>query len=279
MHPSPLEPVRLAVQRSVHRLLAGTDQPERADLDASGGYFPRDAVVRIVHADASMLIGGLRALLLQTLHPLATAGVSEHSDYRGDPLGRLHRTSNYVGVTTFGQAAEAERMIRMIRKIHTRVHGIAPDGRPYSATDPHLLRWVHVTEVDSFLRAFQAFGATTLTPQQADRYIAEMSRVAIALGATDVPTSVAESDACLASFRPELRVNAQTTETVRFLVNPPIPFPAKAAYPILAGAAVTLLPGYARRFLKLPVPPLAEPLVVRPAATALIRTLGWAMRP
>lgn len=275
----PLEQLRLGLQRSTQRLLAGTEQRERADLDAPGGYFPPDAVVRIVHADASMLIGGLRALLLQTLHPLVIAGVAEHSDYRDDPLGRLHRTGNYVGVTTFGQAEEAERMIRMIRKIHIRVQGIAPDGRPYSATDPHLLRWVHITEVDSFLRAFRTYGATKITPRQADQYVAEMARVAVALGATDVPTSVAELDECLVSYRPELRVSAQTTETVGFLVNPPIPFPAKAAYPVIAGAAVTLLPGYARRYLKLPVLPLAEPLLVRPAATVLVRTLGWAMEP
>ena len=110
-----------------------------------------------------MFVGGLRALLLQSLHPLAMAGVAEHSDYRGDPWGRLQRTSTFLAVTTFGTAADAQRAVDKVRGIHRRVHGIAPDGRPYRADDPHLLEWVHIAEVDSFLLAHRLYGASRST--------------------------------------------------------------------------------------------------------------------
>ena len=102
-----------------------------------------------------MFIGGLSALLLQSLHPLAMAGVDQHSGFRGDPWGRLARTSHFLAVTTFGSAADAEAEIAQVRAVHRRVRGRAPDGRAYAASDPHLLSWVHVAEVEMFLRAYQ----------------------------------------------------------------------------------------------------------------------------
>src|ERR1700760_2041991 len=102
-------------------------------------WFGEDRPIRRVHADASMFVGGLRALLLQSLHPLAMAGVAAHSGYRGDPWGRLQRTSYFLGVTAFGTADDANRAIERVKQVHERVRGIAPDGRSYSASDPHLL--------------------------------------------------------------------------------------------------------------------------------------------
>ena len=110
-----------------------------------------------------MFVGGIRALLVQSLHPLAMAGVAAHSGYKGDPWGRLQRTSTFLATTTFGTVEHAEELIERVRAIHERVRGTAPDGRPYAASDPHLLRWVHITEVDSFLAAYQRFGAEPLT--------------------------------------------------------------------------------------------------------------------
>src|SRR5512132_4374623 len=128
------------------RVVGADPAAKNAEIfDAPGPrLFAEGSPIRTVHADAAMFIGGLRALLLQSLHPLAMAGVAEHSDYRGDPWGRLQRTSTFLAVTTFGPAAEAQRAVDRVRGIHQRVHGIAPDGRPYHASDPHLLEWVHV---------------------------------------------------------------------------------------------------------------------------------------
>jgi uncharacterized protein (DUF2236 family) len=117
-------------------------------------WFAEDRPIRRVHADAAMFVGGLRALLLQSLHLLVMAGVAQHSRYREDPWGRLQQTSFFLVATTFGPAQEAERAVARVRGLHRRVHGTAADGRSYAASDPHLLRWVHVAEVDSFLAAY-----------------------------------------------------------------------------------------------------------------------------
>src|SRR5262245_66629741 len=150
---STLDPMRTWVATHVRRAVTGRNGNVRhRDLFDTDGerWFDDEAVIRRVHADSAMFVGGLRALLLQSLHPLAMAGVAEHSDYRSDPWHRLQRTSTFLAVTTYGPAADAQRAVDRVRGIHQRVHGIAPDGTPYRASDPHLLEWVHVAEVDSF---------------------------------------------------------------------------------------------------------------------------------
>jgi hypothetical protein len=159
---NPLQAVRDALGSSLFEMVAGPDGPaERVRIHHTPGprWFAEGRPIRRVHADASMFVGGLRALLLQSLHPLAMAGVAEHSNYRDDPWGRLQRTSTFLAETTFGSAVDAQRAVDHVRGIHRRVHGIAADGRSYTATDPHLLEWVHVAEADSFLRAYQLYGA------------------------------------------------------------------------------------------------------------------------
>ncbi|MDY7100922.1 MAG: oxygenase MpaB family protein, partial [Actinomycetota bacterium] len=202
------------------RAALGAPEPEEVRhvrRPGEPGLFAPDSVTWRVHADTSMLIGGLRALLLQTLHPLAMAGVAEHSDYRNDPWGRLRRTSQFVGATTYGGAAEAERAIETVIRVHERVRGVAPNGLPYRASDPHLITWVHATEVDSFLRTYQRYGHGTLTDAEADRYVAEMAVIGQRLGGSDVPTSRAELRVWLRGVRPELRAGAQARDGVRFL--------------------------------------------------------------
>ncbi len=263
----------------LRQALAG-DESLSADEMASNddpGWFGPASVAWRVNGDAAMLIGGLRALLLQTLHPLAMAGVADHSDYTDDPWGRLHRTGRFVGGTTFGNSETAEQLIQMVRRVHDRVDGTAPDGTPYSANDPHLLLWVHVTEVDSFLRAYQRYGAGNLTEAEQDRYVAEMAEVGRRLGADDVPTDTAELAQCLEAFRPELRFDQQARVGVRFLLLPPVPLTLRGPYGIISAGAIGLLPGWARPMLWLPMPPGVDPLAIRPAATILTRTIGWLM--
>lgn len=239
------------------------------------GLFGPDSVAWKVNSDAAMLVGGLRSLIFQTLHPLAMAGVADHSDYRNDPWGRLQRTSEFVGATTFGTQVYADRQIETVRRVHNRVVGTAPDGRPYEANDPQLLLWVHATEVDSFLDAYRRYGTAQLTRYEADAYVAEMSVVAKRLGAQDVPTSVAELDQTLQMFRPDLHVGRQARDAWRFLTAPPMPLLARGPYGVITAAAVTSLPDWVRHDLKIPVPIGVEPLAVRPAATLLMRGIGW----
>jgi uncharacterized protein (DUF2236 family) len=274
----PIELVRLRLQRILRTFVTGSDAPpERLRRRSEPGLFDTDSVIWRVHADASMFIGGLRALLIQTCHPLVMAGVADHSDYRNDPLGRFQRTAAFVAVTTYATTTEAETAAAAIRRIHATVTGTAPDGRHYEANDPHLLGWVHATEVDSFLGAYQRYGAGRLDEREADQYVAEMAEIGRLVGVDDPPESVDELAATLDAFRPELAVNHQARDAVRFLLVPPFPLLGRPAYGIVASAAVSLLPCWAQRMLWLPVAPGVEPFVVRPAATVLVRVLGWAM--
>src|ERR1700730_2670539 len=154
--------VRGRIGAAIAELVVGPQETSRrrpAVQSPGERWVAEDRPIRQVHSDSAMFIGAIRALLLQSLHPLAMAAVAEHSDYRGDPWGRLQRTSHFVGITTFGRTGEAQQAIARVRAIHQRVTGIAPDGRPYTASDPHLLTWVHIAEADSFLRAHACFGA------------------------------------------------------------------------------------------------------------------------
>ena len=145
--------------------VAGPDGPrhrERIHGTPGPRWFAPDSEIVRVHGDAAMFIGGIRAILLQTMHPAAMQAVADHSGYRGDMWGRLARTSHFLAVTTFGTAEHAEQSVRAVRTIHERVTGTMPDGTPYAASDPHLLAWVHAAEVDSFLLAHQTYGARPL---------------------------------------------------------------------------------------------------------------------
>jgi uncharacterized protein (DUF2236 family) len=276
--PAPLDALRRTVAGDVRELLAADPMPaawfRRTPEDP--GLFDRDSVVWRVHANRAGLIGGLRALLLQTMHPLAMAGVAQHSDYRHDPWGRLHRTGSFIAVTTYGTTSAAEAAIAAVRRIHDRVTGVADDGRAYHANDPHLLAWVHDTEVDSFLRAYQRYGGPLSAPE-ADRYIAEMAEVGRRLGVTDPPLKRVELREALRAYRPELRATPLAREAVRFLLWPPLPAYLRPAYGMFAAASVGLLPAFVRRELWLPTAPLSDPLLVQPSVRVLLKALGSAL--
>lgn len=235
--------------------IAGPDGYEARDrIHHTPGprWFPPGSAIRRVQGDASTFVGGLRSLLLQSLHPLAMAGVAGHSGYRGDPWGRLARTSTFLAYTTYGTIEHAQEMIDRVRAIHERVRGKASDGRPYRASDPHLLLWIHVAEIDSFLTSYERYGAQPLSTEAADEYVAQSGRIATALGATDVPQTKAELAHALESFRPELTASPEALDTVQFLLHePPLPKVARVAYAPLASAAVALLPSWARTELDL----------------------------
>lgn len=244
------------------------------------GLFGPGSVTWRVHLEPVLWVGGFRALLLQSLHPLAMAAVAAHSGYRGDPWGRLQRTGHFLAVTTYGPAEDAQAAVEQVRAVHERVRGKAPDGRPYFASDPHLLRWVHVAEVDSFLAAHQRYGASPLDAAGCDGYVADAAQVAARLGVIDPPTTVAGLRAELAAYRPELRGTREARQAARFLlVNPPVPVLLRPAYAVLTAAAVGLLPRWTRWPLRLPYLPLAEATVVRASGDALTRTIRWALTP
>src|ERR1700728_2636183 len=198
--------VRGRVGAAIFERVAGPNGPERRALIRAPGerWFAEDRPIRRVHGDSAMFVGGLRALLLQSLHPLAMAAVAGHSGYRGDPWGRLQRTSYFLAVTTFGRADDAQAAIDRVRSIHEQVTGIAADGRPYAAADPHLLTWVHIAEADSFLRAYRQFGARPLSQAERDGYVADIAVIGEKLGVPDPPRSEAELASRISDYRAEL---------------------------------------------------------------------------
>ncbi|WP_030758930.1 MULTISPECIES: oxygenase MpaB family protein [unclassified Streptomyces] len=275
--------IRRRAGEAVFLRVAGPDGPRnRARIHTTPGprWFAPDRPVRRVHGDASMFVGGLAALLLQSLHPLAMAAVAAHSGYRGDPWGRLNRTSTFLAVTTFGTSSDAEAAVALVREVHARVRGRTADGVPYRADDPELLTWVHIAEVDCFLRAHQRYGRRPLDPAGCDAYLADTARVARALGADRPPESTRELALRMARYRPDLRPTAASRDTARFLLTePPLPGAARLPYALLAAAAVDLLPPWAKSVVAEDAPTTARvpPLAARAGGHAVTRAIRWAL--
>ena len=159
--------------------VAGPDGPRnRQRVHGTPGprWFAPDSPIARVHGDASMFVGGIRAVMLQSLHPAAMQGVADHSGYRGDMWGRLAQVSTYIAMTTFGAEQDALQMIRAVQRAHESVTGTMPDGTPYAASDPHLLGWVHAAEIDSFLVAHDRYGHRPLVGAERDEYVAQTGR-------------------------------------------------------------------------------------------------------
>ncbi|WP_405359724.1 DUF2236 domain-containing protein [Kitasatospora sp. NBC_00085] len=254
---------------------------ERYDRPAGdpGLFGPQSVVWRVNGHPAGMLTGGFAALLLQSLHPLAMAAVDGHSDFRSDPTGRLNRTARFVTTTTFGSTAAAGEAIEHVRRLHPRIHGRAPDGRPYRADDPDLLTWVHTAEVSCFLAGHQVFSATPLSAAECDRYYAEAALVGERLGAAGVPRSAAEVDRYLARIRPELLATPAALDCVRFLRGFGRSPRERVATGLLMNGSIGLLPRWARAELGIRRPGLVRAGWDRPAARAIGRVLVWACGP
>jgi uncharacterized protein (DUF2236 family) len=273
-----LERLRSAVQIQMRRSMGmGGKPPPAACTDPAEAFFPPGSITRHVNGDLpAMLIGGIAALLLQTLHPLTMAGVDRHSNYRENPLGRLERTARFLGTTTFGTRAEAEEAMAWVRSVHAAVNGVAPDGRLYSAEDPALITWVHAAEMHCFLTSSVIYGPRPLSPDEQDRYLDEMARVALGLGAVEVPRNRAELDAYFAAVRPELALTKEARTARNFVRRGVARWPHEiTTYAILVAAAQGVLPPWARQQLRMPAVPAADRLAVRPAARALGAALRW----
>jgi uncharacterized protein (DUF2236 family) len=190
---------------------------------ADEGFFGPDSVSWRMSIDLATPVAGLRALMMQALHPLAMAGVDQHSDWRQDPVGRLAATSAYLTVLNFGDRASAEKAAERVRRVHEHVRGVdTVTGQPYEAGDPALLLWVHAALVDSSLVARGLFGTAPSAPD-ADRYVAEMVVAAELVGvpAAMVPATRADLDKYIDSVRPQLRRTPAASESMAYLLDPP----------------------------------------------------------
>jgi len=270
-------PIRNAIASGVAAFFNDRARGEAPVQRRPDGLFGPRSVVWRVHGDVTgMMVGGIAGLLLQMLHPAVLAGVWDHSNFRADMHGRLRRTARFIALTTYGGREEAEAVMARVRGIHGHVRGTLPDGTPYSAGDPALLAWVHVTEATSFLDGWIRYAEPRMTIADQDRYFAEMARIGEALGADPVPRSRAGAEALIRATRPALRVDARTREVARLVLNREAPHPAaEPVVRLIIGAGVDLLPAWARRMHELPDPVLARPLV-RAGTFGMASTLRWA---
>jgi uncharacterized protein (DUF2236 family) len=216
---------------------------------ADDGFFGPASVTWRVSGDLASPIAGLRSLLMQALHPLAMAGVDQHSGWRQDPVGRLAATSGYVTTITFGERAAAEQAAARVRRIHEHVRGVDEvTGRPYAASDPALLLWVHGALVESGIATAQLFG-TPLSAEDSDRYVAEMVVAAELVGvpAALIPSSLAELERYISSVRPELRCTPAAGESMAYLLAPPgLDEDTAEIWADVRDGAVAALPAWAR---------------------------------
>ncbi len=274
------EPLRRALQGQVRRLTAADGR--RVDFTrppGAAGWFDADAVCWRVHADfVPMLVGGIRALLLQALHPLALAAVWDHSNLRGDLRGRLGRTALFIAATTYGDAAMAAQAVARVRAIHAPLHGTAPDGRAYAAADPALLTWVHVAEVSSFLDAWLLLGGDALSPQDQDRYYAETARVAQALGAAQVPVTRAAAQDYLQAMRTQLAGGERARAILALLRGLGRGGPRHWLDRPYIDAGCALLPPWARGMYGLPEVDRRRDAVLLAALRPNVSLLRWALR-
>jgi uncharacterized protein (DUF2236 family) len=230
-----------------------------------------------VHGALPTIVGGIRALLMQALHPGALAGVMQHSRYEQDALGRLAGTTQWLTVVTFGDTAAADRECARVRGMHHRVVGTyeTPQGeKAYAASDPDLLRWVHIAFTDSFLATHRVWGGAI--PGGEDAYVREWARAGELVGVTDPPRSVAELERQIADYGPGLRGGEAALKTVDFIRNVPVPLAGRPAYAVLYAGAVSTMPPEHRRLLELPNLPRS---VTKPAVGAILGGLALALGP
>lgn len=252
--------------RNSIRSIVGTKGPPVAFLEPAGdpGLFGPNSVAWLVHEDfISMMIGGISSLVLQSLHPRVLAGVWDHSTFREDLQGRLGRTAFFIAATTYGSTEMATRAIEKVKQIHSKVSGIDELGQSYSATDPHLLGWVHLTETRSFMSACESYHRRNLTQSQKDQYVREMTSLGAMMGASHLPDSYRNTEIAIASYRQELHFGERAQSIIQLLENFPSTPATRPFLKLLCRAGFMNLPDWVYPFIKKRKPGVVERLAVQ----------------
>lgn len=276
---SPAALARQALIRNVRAVFNDQSRGEKPVVRSPQSMFGPGSVIWRVHGDVvTMMVGGMSALLLQMLHPAVLGGVWDHSNFREDMLGRLRRTARFISLTTYASREEAEAAMARVRTVHAQVSGTLPDGTNYSADDPQLLAWVHVSEALSFLNARIRYAEPGMPHVDQDRYFEEMSGIALALGADPVPRSRAAAEQLVERMRPQLLCDARTREVAAIVLKQrPDNLAMAAAQRVIGQAAVDLLPDWAQEMHGLRSTFVTRPFV-RTSTLAMAKTLRWAFR-
>ena len=279
MPPTPLsERLRLKLVERVRGVFNDVESGQQPVPTSDEALFPKDSPIRMVHADiVAMMVGGVRGLLLQMLHPHALQGVLDHSNFRTDMHGRLRRTARFIAVTTFGHREDAMAAVDRVNRIHAKVGGTLPDGTAYSATDPRTLAWVHVAEATSFLAAYLRHVRPDMPGSEQDEYYRQFAVIARALGADPVPIDRREAETIFRDLRTDLTASPAAREIAQLVLTQKPPGSPPAVQALLGAEAVALLPPFARSMLALERPGLAA-IPARAATWGMGKTLRWAFR-
>ncbi|MCH2498404.1 MAG: oxygenase MpaB family protein [Pseudomonadota bacterium] len=279
MPPTPLsERLRLKLVERVRGVFNDVESGQQPVPTSDEALFPKDSPIRMVHADiVAMMVGGVRGLLLQMLHPHALQGVLDHSNFRTDMHGRLRRTARFIAVTTFGHRDDAMAAVDRVNRIHAKVGGTLPDGTAYSATDPRTLAWVHVAEATSFLAAYLRHVRPDMPGSEQDEYYRQFAVIARALGADPVPIDRREAEAIFRDLRADLTASPAAREIAQLVLTQKPAGSPPAVQALLGAEAVALLPPFARSMLALERPGLAA-IPARAATWGMGKTLRWAFR-
>ena len=276
--PSPSEFFRQRLVRRVRQVFNDVDKGQEPVPPSDDAYFAKDTPIRMVHADlVGMMVGGVRGLLIQMLHPHALQGVLDHSDFRNDAHGRLRRTARFIAITTFGHRDEADKAINRVNAIHKKVTGTLPDGSEYSAQDPSTLAFVHVAEATSFLAGYLRYVRPSMPLEEQDEYFRQFALVARKLHADPVPETKAEAEALMREMRRDLKGTPEAREVAKFVLNISPAGTPPGFQKLLTAASVDLLPPFARQELGLKQPRLSA-IPANFTAMAAGRTLRWAFR-
>lgn len=278
MPPDPIEKLREAVVGKVRGVFNDLQAGERPVAISDEALFEKNSPIRLVHADiVGMMVGGIRSLLLQMLHPHALQGVLDHSNFREDMHGRLRRTAKFIAVTTFAHRDEAMAAVERVNRIHASVGGVLPDGAPYAASDPRTLAWVHVAEATSFLAAYLRHVRPDMPGHEQDEYYRQFAVIARALGADPVPLDRREAELLFRDLRRDLRPSAEAREVADLVLRQRPQGAPPAVQALLGAEAVALLPSFARAMLGLDKPGLGA-FPARAATWGMGKTLRWAFR-
>ena len=252
--------------RKTIREMVGGSGPPIAFLTPKGdrGLFGPESIAWKVHADfISMMIGGISSLILQALHPQALAGVWDHSSFREDLKGRLGRTAFFIAATTYGSTEMANNVIEKVNRIHTKITGLDEFDNPYSATDPHLLAWVHLTETRSFMSSFEDYRKEIISPKEKDRYFFEMKSLGERMGAKDLPSTYANTERAIQAYIPELYFGERASSIIDLLENFPSNLTAKPFIKLISRAGFLNLPDWVYPMIGKATPSNFERLAVK----------------
>jgi len=272
--------LRQSLAQQIRGMTGSSSGPPVAFLEPVGdpGWFGPGSMTWKVHAHlVSMLVGGLSSLLIQAMHPGALAGVWDHSTFRSNLRARLGRTAYFIAATTYGGQEMAQNAVDHVNQIHARVKGMRPDGQPYDARDPHLLRWVHLGETLSFLKAYRTHGDPSLPLFLQNRYIDEMQRIGAALGANDLPDSVISAEQMLLSYRQELIVDERVREVIDLIKHFPSRRRDRLFVKLITQAAFDLLPDWVMEDLGQTRAPTWQRLLTGQALALASIPLEWTL--